>query len=132
MLVYNVLDVECMGLFFLRRGCIAFIRLSEGFLTSNRLKKNLYCHQVFCDLQSTIQIKYIVFIQKTPRELNVAFFFFPFLRNLWFLLCSLSLLPRKFCFSHIHQIAVEEGSPPPFSEGLEQGIAKARFQLLHL
>lgn len=76
MLVYNVLDVECMGLFFLRRGCIAFIRLSEGFLTSNRLKKNLYCHQVFCDLQSTIQIKYIVFIQKTPRELNVAFFFF--------------------------------------------------------
>lgn len=77
MLVYNVLRGKRVGYFFLGRGRIAFIRLPEGFLTSNRLKnKKLHCHQVFYDLQRTIQIKSVVFIQKTPRDINAALFSF--------------------------------------------------------
>lgn len=85
------------GYFFLGRGCLAFIGLSQGYLTWNRWKK-LHCHQVFCDLQGIIQIKGIVFIQKTPSDLNMAFFPFNFLEISSF--CSI-----LFPFSHASSVS---------------------------
>lgn len=73
-LLYNVLCVVCMSYFFSERGYVAFIRLSKAFLTSSRLTRT-QCLQVFCDLQGIMQIKGVVFIQKTPGVLHVSFFF---------------------------------------------------------